>query len=205
MVFGWFKKDKPTARVEPPVRKGPPLLEMPALAFFAGEAATSLGYVKPEAADTILRLLQSQVQPVDGETIDGYRKQGEQISDAEKKTRGIRKNAFMSQAAASDLTEKGWTKPLDAHAVTIRRALFAWTRVRNIRQAQELGCDQFEYDSVMDKVCPACDALDGHIVAGADVLIFPPDGCLCETGRYILHPKIDWFADLTDDDLKGWK
>lgn len=171
-------------------------MAMPELDYFVAEAIASLAYVKAEAAPTIRRLLETQMEPFAGETVDGYRKQGEQLSDAEKKERGIRKNAFMSRRAADDLTDKGWSKPLDAHAVTVRRALFAWTRVRKIRQAQEIGCDDFKYDSVMDGVCPACDALDGKIVKSAAVLIFPPEGCVCETGRYVLHPEIDWFSYL---------
>jgi hypothetical protein len=97
----------------------------------------------------------------------------------------------MSRLAVDQLTQKGLTKPLEAHEVTLRRAVFAQGRLKTIVQTRDAGYDEFKYSSFGDGICPACNALDGRIVKGADVLIFPPAGCVCETGRYGLSPNIE--------------
>lgn len=194
MVFGWFKKKAAPARIEP--KPAIAVLRVPDRMYFAQEAVQSLGYLRPGTESIIAGWIQDEMTVSSGTTATGYRKSGEQLTDVEKKAAGIRKNGFMSQAAFEDLTEKGRTKPLEAHEITLRRADFSINRARNIARAQEIGCDQFEFDAVGDGVCRVCDGLDGTVTTGADAPIFPPAGCTCETGRYILSPKIDWLADI---------
>lgn len=175
MVFRWFKK-KPAPRVEPVAPAPMSVMALPPARYFADEAGRSLGYLKPDAVDMVVSFMGDELVVHPRETATGYRKRGEQIADDEKKALGIRKNAFMSRRALEDLTDKGRARPLDAHEVTTLRATFAMTRNRNIRQANELGYDEFEISSTGDGRCAACDALDGKVVKGADAPIFPRPG-----------------------------
>ena len=197
MVFGWFRK-KPLPKVAPVAPARMPVMVVRPARHFAEEAGRSLGYLTPDAIDTVVFLMGDELVVHPRETATGYRKGGEQINDDEKKALGIRKNAFMSRRALEDLTEKGLTRPLDAHEVTTLRATFAMSRTRNIAQANELGYDEFKVSSSLDGRCAACDALEGKIFRGADAPIFPPLGCECETGRYVLQVQIDFLAGLED-------
>jgi hypothetical protein len=194
MVFSWFKR-----KVEPARREPTPAVHVrpvPDRTYFAREAMQSLGYLLPSAEEKIAGWINDQMVVSPDQTATAFRKSGEQLSDAEKKAAGIRKNAFMSRAAYAELTEKGRTKPLEAHEITLRRADFSMNRARNIARAQEVGCDQFEFSAAMDGVCKVCDAMDGTVTTGADAQIFPPAGCTCETGRYVLTAKIDFLSGL---------
>jgi hypothetical protein len=135
-------------------------------------------------------------------TTTAYRKAGDQVSDAEKKALGIRKNGFLSRAAFDDLTDKGRTKPFDAHEMTLRRATFSFHRVRTIMQGWEYGYDEFRHLS-FDETCPACGALHEKVTLGAAVQIFPPAQCVCETGRYSVNIHIDFTAEFANDKLHG--
>lgn len=197
MVFGWFKKKaKPIHREPTPAVHVRPV---PDRTYFAREAMQSLGDLLPTAEEKIAGWINDEMVVSPGQTVTAFRKTGEQLSDAEKKAAGIRRNAFMSRAAYAELTEKGRRKPLEAHEITLRRADFSMDRARNIARAQEVGCDQFEFSAAMDGVCKVCDGMDGTVTTGADAPIFPPTGCTCETGRYVLTAKIDFLYGLEDE------
>jgi len=170
MVFGWLRK-KPIPKVDPPAPARMPIMAVPPAHYFAEEALRSLGYLRPKAIDTVVFLMGDDLVVHPRETATGYRKGGEQISDDEKKALGIRRNAFMSRRALGDLTDKGRTRPLDAHEVTTLRATFAMSRSRKVAQANELGYDEFKVSSSLDGRCAACDALEGKIFRGADAPI----------------------------------
>jgi len=197
-MFGWFKK-KPSPKMAPVAPAPMPAMVVPPARYFAEEAIRSLGYLKPDAVNTVVSFMGDELVVHPRETATSYRKHGEQIDDDEKKSLGIRKNAFMSRRTLDDLTEKGRTRPLEAHEVTTLRATFAMTRTRNIAQANDLGYDEFKISSAIDGRCAACDALEGLVVRGGMAPIFPPPDCECETGRYVLQVQIDFLAGLEDE------
>lgn len=204
MIFGLFKKKPTVTRSEPKVELCPSVkgVQMPSRLDCASEANQALGYLRPGAGEVIADMIEEVMVNHPRLTATTYRKAGEQVSDAEKKALGVRRNGFLSQSAPGDLTEKGRIKPLDAHEVTLRRATFSFHRVRTIRQGWEHGYDEFEHSS-FDPTCPACDALDKKITSGADAQVFPPSGCICETGRFGLTIHIDYIAELVDRERQG--
>lgn len=202
MIFGLFKKKREPARVEPVSSDPSPAVKRVRLPFTrdcAAEAVEALGYLKPSAIDSIASMIEGVLVNHSKSITTDYRRTGEQISNEEKKALGIRKNAFMNQQALADLTDKGLAKPLDAHELTLRRALFSTQRIKTIRQGWDRGIDEFEHSS-FDRQCPACDVLDKKITSGAYAHIFPPRGCTCETGRYGLSIHIDFIEQLVREE-----
>jgi hypothetical protein len=168
MIFGIFKK-KPTLPHSQPkveIKRSFKRVELPSRFDCAAEAIHVLGYLRADAADVIADMIEEVMVKTPRMTTTAYRKAGDQVSDAEKKALGIRKNGFLSRAAFDDLTDKGRTKPFDAHEMTLRRATFSFHRVRTIMQGWEYGYDEFRHLS-FDETCPACGALHEKVTLGA--------------------------------------
>lgn len=204
MIFGLFKRKSAEKRVEPSVglELQDERVHLPTRLESASEAIEALGYLQPHAAEVIADMIEEVMVNQPRSTTTTYRKNGEQVSDGEKKALGIRRNAFFSRAALEDLTEKGCSKPLDAHELTLRRATYSFQRVRTIRQGWDHGYDQFRHSS-FDTTCPACHALSDKITSGAEAHVFPPKDCICETGRFGLSIHIDFVAELIESEIRN--
>lgn len=123
-----------------------------------------------------------------------YRKSGDQLSTSEKKALGLRPNSFMSQQAASDLTEKGKTKPLEAHFLTLWRADFTIDRANQILAASKHEHCRLKYVGQHRDGCAHCDVLGGKQVSPFDVTPFPPKACPNDACCMSLRLNIDYAA-----------
>jgi hypothetical protein len=168
----------------------------------AREAVNTLGLLTPNAIPTIASLLADDLSEHPRTIATRYRKEGEQISDAEKKTFGIRRNGFLSRAALAEITPTGLAEPLAAHEITLLRATF--TRLRHDRVAQgeatraHAGRGFIDYlHDTLHRDCPACNRLDGLVTDAANAKIMPPSACVpgC-SANYGIGPKIDWLTDI---------
>lgn len=168
----------------------------------AREAVEQLGLLTTCAIPTIARLLQEEMRDHPRTITLAYRKEGEQVADAEKKALGIRKSSFLSRAALAEMTAAGLKDPLTAHETTLLRATFTLNRHRCVAQDSKLKAQLgkrfagFEHEAVNGK-CPACNRLQGLVTQAAEAAIMPPTDCISGcTANYSIRPKIDWFADL---------
>jgi len=148
----------------------------------AREAVTTLGLLTPAASPTVASLLAGDLSEHPRATATRYRKEGEQISDAEKRALGIRKNGFLSKAAFAELTPAGLIAPLAAHEITLLRATFTVIRHRRVLQGEamraQLGHSFIGYiHDTLHRECPACNRLDGLVTDEASAKIMPPADC----------------------------
>jgi hypothetical protein len=165
----------------------------------AKEAVTTLGLLKPEAIELIASLMLG-FEESPRATATSYRKEGQQLAREHKKAAGIRANAFMSDRAFNDLTEKGKNSPLAAHETTLLRAMFTELRFgrltsRNITQDIVSHLDGFKYDT-LNPDCPFCSRMEGTVVQAEEVAILPAPDCVCETANYSISPHFDWFKGI---------
>jgi hypothetical protein len=171
------------------------------LVIAVDSAVEALGLVKQHVAKTIAGMMTFDLIEHPRATTTRYRKEGEQLTKAEKKALGLRSNAFLSRVAYDDLTEAGLMRPLEAHELVMLRAYFIMARYRTIRKtAKELAevsawKGDFRYD-ILNKECPACWSLEGQHTKADDAHIMPPPGCVCETANYGFGVYVDWLADI---------
>lgn len=164
------------------------------------EAVTRLGYLKSQAIPTILHLIENGMDHHPRALATAYRRDGEQLSKEEKKTFGIRGNAFMARHAFDELTDKGRASPLLAHEITLLRAVFTKIRFDRLTShglSDELtSClDGYKYDT-LNPDCPFCSRVDGKVVAADKVEILPAADCQCETSNYMISPQLNWLKDI---------
>ena len=168
----------------------------------AREAVETLGLLKVEAMQTIARLLDGTMSEHPRTITTRYRKEGEQITDVEKKALGIRKNGFLSIAARDEITELGLTDPLTVHEITLLRASFTVSRSMRVQQwielSEALGKQfvGFKHET-LHRDCPACNQLSDLATDEGHVHIIPPSNCAPRcTANYSIGYKIDWLAGI---------
>jgi hypothetical protein len=122
-----------------------------------------------------------------------YRKYGEQLTNDEKRSLGIRASAFYSREALKSLTEKGRSTIKDAHATTLLRAMFGFFRDRAIAGAKAADIHQFRI-SPSHAGCPACDRLNGQLISSNEAAFFPPPDCAREACSVCLEPWKDFLG-----------
>ncbi|RZF59005.1 hypothetical protein EWE75_24180 [Sphingomonas populi] len=167
----------------------------------AREAVEHLGLLTPEAITTIAQLLQGDMSEPPNALATRYRKEGEQISDADKRVLRIRRNGFLSRQALAEITPAGLSDPLAAHETTLLRATFTVIRHRRVAEGAKLKerlgkCFVGFAHETLNRDCAACNRLDGLVTDAANAAILPPVGCSCPTANYGISPKIDWLADV---------
>lgn len=166
----------------------------------AREAVSTLKLLTPEATPTIAKLIDGDLSEHPRAIATRYRKEGEQIADADKKALGIRKNGFLSKASYVELSPSGLATPLTAHETTLLRATFTFMRhrriVQNEAQRDQLGvCFQGYLHETLHRECPACNELNGRVTDAADAAIMPPATCVPGCfANYDIRAKIDWLA-----------
>jgi hypothetical protein len=166
----------------------------------AREAVSALGLLKPAAEAIICHCLDARLDDHPRARCLAYRKHGEQLSIDEKRSAGLRANAFFSWAAYDELTDAGRREPLKAHETTLLRAVFTMFRYGVVTRARaEIGRpefdDKFKHETT-HTLCPGCNEVDGIVARGDQVELFPPSGCTCLTANYILKPHIDRLAGI---------
>ncbi len=161
----------------------------------AREAIGSLGLVVSEAEDIIWHMLDFRLTEHPKVRATAYRKDGEQLSDHEKRALGLRSNAFLSRRAFAEITEVGMKFPLAAHEKVLLRASFSLFRYRTIQDTRKGNRlpDTYKY-YVLNMECPVCRDLDGKVTKGDDAYLFAVPGCQCETANYSLTNYVDWLA-----------
>lgn len=166
------------------------------------EAISTLGFVKPEAEDIIVRFLAAEMETHPRQTLSQYRK-GEQLTKEEKNAIGLRSNAFMSRQAFEDLTEVGLKEPLKAHETVLLRAKFTVQRHRTIRQllTSRIVADKdfrgIKYD-VLNMECSVCGPLHGKTIRIEEASIFPLKGCTCATANFGFRADIEFLSSWND-------
>jgi len=168
----------------------------------AREAVITLGLLTPDAIPTIAHLLNGDLSEHPRAIATRYRKEGEQIADADKKALGIRKNGFLSKAALAEITPLGIATPLTAHETTLLRATFSLIRHQRVAQGEasreSLG-KVFEgyLHETLHRDCPACNRLNGKVTDAANTVIIPPNDCVPGCfANYGIRTKIDWLAGV---------
>lgn len=165
----------------------------------AQESIESLKLLNLGAVDTVFRLLEDAQHTNPKAIYTAYRKQGNQISDLDKKTLGIRKNGFMTYEALADISGDGMHDVIRAHELTVLRASFVLFRYRNAISAERMmkeHCEipiEVQYDVFHPESCDVCNALH-HTPVGSDWGLFPPTGCTCVTAPYGLHVHVDFIG-----------
>lgn len=167
----------------------------------AKEAVAHIGLLKPEAVETVVRLLDNPDGFHPRAICTAYRKRGEQLQDEDKKVAGIRKSAFMSYNAIAEITAKGMQDPLRAHELTVLRGSFAIFRHRNALSTERLMQEhpdlpiEVQYDVTHSDSCGICNARHRKQV-GSDWGLFPPDGCTCITAPFGLRTHADFIGEV---------
>ena len=169
----------------------------------AREAVTTLGLLDQRAIPTIAKLLQDEMRDHPRTIAAAYRKDGEQLSNIEKRGLNIRANAFLSRSALAEITAAGLADPLAAHETTLLRATFTMKRARQV-----IGCEEHREKfgknfvgyahETLHRHCAACNKLDSLLVIEArEAVIVPPIDCVpgC-TASYVIGPKVNWLAEV---------
>jgi hypothetical protein len=162
----------------------------------AVEAVVHLGLLKDGAAQEIARMLPRTVVEHPFKVATDYRKSGQQLSPDEKRSIGIRTNAFMSRVALSDLTSLGLGRPLEAHAITLLRATFYRQKILSLQNFKRMGCFEVRFSASHKMECKLCQRLDGEVVSIEELAEMPFAGCNREACSAVLMPYKNWFAEL---------
>lgn len=141
------------------------------------EAIINLGLLKPSAKASMKALISRCMREGFRAVAISHRKDGEQLTKEEKKGLGIRANAFMSQQAASELTDKGKLKPLEAHFLTLWRADFTIHRAKYI-----VGASNYEFGRLTvlggpHEGCALCQINSGKKIDPFSISPFPDPEC----------------------------
>ncbi|NSY37527.1 hypothetical protein [Leisingera sp. ANG59] len=158
------------------------------------EAIEHLGLLKPSAKPSIQALIPRCMAEGFKAVSLSHRKDGEQLSKEEKKALRIRSNGFMSKTAASELSETGRLKPLEAHFLTLWRADFTIDRAKSIVAAssQEFGCIN-QLGGHRDG-CALCAENYDKAIDPFKASPFPPVECPNAACGMMFRVSVDWVA-----------
>lgn len=167
----------------------------------AREAVESLGLLIPECTPTVAALIDPSSGIHPNQVVTDLRKSGQQLSREEKRSLGIRSNAFMSHEALQCLSELGRCRPLTAFSVTLLRAHFSYLRSLRLQESQPHKYAALLYDGTFTD-CGACQSLNGTEVDRQNASPFPPEGCSREACAIGYRWKIDFIAELVESERR---
>lgn len=173
------------------------------------KAIEKLGYIKPEAKPRLVAsILDHSDQCLDA-IARAHRKNGDQLTAAEKKEIGLRANAAMSREAFAELTEQGLENPLAAHAAVISRAVLSASRAQTLSDLRVQGLRTCEAVAPFVKDCPGCKEIDGQIMPIADVDPYGPPACFrAACAISFVAADVDEMLEkqpaVPDEKRKGW-
>jgi hypothetical protein len=154
------------------------------------EAIETLGKIKPEASGKIVdAILISLDQPANKVALH-LRKEGKQLEIVEKKRLGLTGKSFLSLEALGDLTEEGLQNPLQAHELTILRAMLAASRAEIILNDSGMGVLEWEVLAPFPEKCTGCKRIDGKTVTKATVKLIGPHDCFREACAVTFAAKV---------------
>lgn len=158
------------------------------------EAVGHLGLLKPSAKPSIEALISRCMAEGFKAVALSHRKDGEQLGKEEKRALGIRSNGFMSRRAASELSETGRLKPLEAHFLTLWRADFTIDRAKRIvaASAQEFG--RINQLGGHRDGCAFCTENYDKVIDPFTASPFPPAVCPNAACGMMFHASVDRVA-----------
>lgn len=160
---------------------------------FVDEAIKSLGYIKPNYTSELAEMLGADfgvVHPYQVARL--FRQKGEQISNEEKRSLGLRSNTALSRAALNSLTEKGLRLPKQAIEITLLRAAFSGFRARAI-EATPREPDWYVRATGLHP-CRKCEELNGKNFLPTEISPLPPPGCEREACSLHLAARCDFIG-----------
>lgn len=141
------------------------------------EAIEHLGLLRSERASDLARFMQL-LGPISAREMSAsYFKDGEQISEMEKRFLGVGTNAYMSRSALEDLTSTGLLRPRDAHPLTFARALTSVQRFREIQKCLKGNSSKVACAVEAGTTCAVCIKWDGLALDVSQVSPFGPSDC----------------------------
>ncbi|MEP1330584.1 hypothetical protein [Pseudophaeobacter sp.] len=158
------------------------------------EALEHLGLLKPSAKPSIEALISRCMADGFKAVALSHRKDGEQLSKDEKKALGIRSNGFMSRRAASELSEAGKLKPLEAHFLTLWRADFTIDRAKRIVAASGQEFGRINQLGGHRDGCAFCAENYDKVIDPFTASPFPPADCPNAACGMMFHASVDWVA-----------
>ncbi len=158
------------------------------------EALNHLGLLKSSAKPSIESLINRCMAEGFKAVALSHRKDGEQLNKDEKKALGIRSNAFMSKRAASELSEKGKLKPLEAHYLTLWRADFTIDRAKRILTASSHEFGRISQLGAHRDGCAFCTEHYDSYIDPFTASPFPPAECPNAACGMMYHASVDWVA-----------
>jgi hypothetical protein len=158
------------------------------------EAIGHLGLLKPTAKPSIEALIPRCMAEGFKAVALSHRKDGEQLAKEEKKALGIRSNGFMSRTAASELSEAGKLKPLEAHFLTLWRADFTIDRARRIVAASGQKFGRINQLGGHRDGCAFCSENYDKVIDPFTASPFPPAECPNAACGMMFHASVDWVA-----------
>ena len=161
------------------------------------EALLALGYLKSNAAQTILGLLPRCGREHPRAVATDFRKSGEQISADEKRNLAIRSNGYMSRQAHSELSEKGLQHPLIAHEITLLRAHFTVNRHIALAQFEKSGIESVQMSGSFPNGCEVCAETYGKIIPTSQANPFPPFRCEKEGCAMMFQARHDFLSGVS--------
>lgn len=148
-----------------------------------GEAIEHLGLLRSERASDLARFMQL-LGPISAqEMAASYLKDGEQISEMEKRFLGVSASAHMSRPAFEDLNHEGLASPKTAHFLTFARALASVQRFAEIEKCLKGGTSQLTCSAERSSTCRVCIQWAGVSLDVSQVSPFGPSDCpnkICE-------------------------
>ncbi|UWS78308.1 hypothetical protein N1037_13605 [Phaeobacter sp. G2] len=158
------------------------------------EAFEHLGLLKPSAKPSIEAAIHRCMAEGFKAVALSHRKDGKQLSKEAKKALGIRSNAFMSKRAASELSEKGKLKPLEAHFLTLWRADFTIDRAKRILTASGHEFGSISQLGAHRDGCAFCTENYDSYIDPFTASPFPPAECPNAACGMMYHASVDWVA-----------
>lgn len=153
------------------------------------EALFALGYLRPDTEGLLTGLMPLVLKQGARAAALACRTRGHELSIQEKKAVGLRAAAAFSRAGADDLTEKGLQHPLQAHEITLMRALFNERRLTAVAEGLEKGADYFLYATGV-RGCATCAALRRERPAPSEIDPLHPRLCPREACPMDIVPQL---------------
>lgn len=161
---------------------------------FAHEAVQRLGLLNESATVAVAEMINSAETEHPRVVTTRYRKLGTQVTDDVKKLLGIRSNAFMSTIAHSELSELGKSRALEAHEITLLRAIFHRIKARTLSQCLRAGFDKVRFSPSHRDECVFCRENDNVILYVSELSELPISTCSREACSAFISPHRHFLA-----------
>lgn len=159
------------------------------------EANDALGLVTPSGAERLYPLLRYPLDVPLRKALAAHRRVGNLLNADEKRRANIRANAKFSDVAFAELTEQGQRCALQAHEITLLRAMNSLHRAIAVSQCK--GSD-FRIHGVSKDRCRYCSENDGKVLTYNNVPVLPPGECEVEDCPMMVSAQLNFISGLKD-------